>query len=82
MAEFFCCICHSSFSIPDRTLARYGRWNPKYCLAHKDIARARSKPWVGRAFADAAREGRPAPIIAVARTVGVRSSRSPSNRSL
>ncbi len=58
MSEFVCCVCFATFHIPERTVARYVRWVPKYCAAHRDIARARSKPWIGKHFAEAARLAR------------------------
>jgi hypothetical protein len=58
MPEFFCCICHDSFFVPERALERHRGWRPKYCVAHKDIAKSRSKPGLGRHFADAARQAR------------------------
>ena len=48
MAMFTCCVCEAAFEIPEEVVARYRRWNPKYCVAHRYVGQMRSRPWGGR----------------------------------
>lgn len=45
MAEFRCCVCDKPFEVPDDVLFKWRHGKPKYCLADRAVARARSTPF-------------------------------------
>ena len=53
MGIFTCCVCNAAFHIPDETVARYRRWQPKYCQNHAFVGMMRSRPF-GKSPTDAA----------------------------